>query len=297
MVLPISGFLPVPLPMMIPFMGAQSLVIGKMFGEGFQYGKRKISAMPNEEFNKLTFEDMMSNARVEMQNSIPTMQAALQDMKPMVQTVVHEFTNYLSLVISEAPKQAQQIKTSLEDVSGFTELNAKLVQLIADAKGATQSQDVLGDILVALGLERFGDQPASGSDLTIPLTTSWGLDALGKRKDKEQLIEKRQEQLAFIQSQEIKAAPAVPKRTSKQTIKIGIKAEINKISSLSRQLQNTPKSIKVIKRVRIQFKGFGRKKPATYKNVTTTIANPLIAQLAAKIKAAQKRVIQLQRAL
>ncbi len=77
MVLPVSGFLPVPLPMMIPFMGAQSLVIGKMFGEGFQYGKRKISAMPNEEFNKLTFEDMMSNARDEMKASIPTMQAAL----------------------------------------------------------------------------------------------------------------------------------------------------------------------------------------------------------------------------
>ncbi len=98
MVLPVSGFLPVPLPMMIPFMGAQSLVIGKMFGEGFQYGKRKISAMPNEEFNKLTFEDMMSNARSEMQASIPTMQAALQDMKPMVTTVVKEFLAYIELV-------------------------------------------------------------------------------------------------------------------------------------------------------------------------------------------------------
>ncbi len=98
MVLPVSGFLPVPLPMMIPFMGAQSLVIGKMFGEGFQYGKRKISAMPNEEFNKLTFEDMMSNARTEMQASIPTMQKALQDMQPMVTTVVKEFLAYIELV-------------------------------------------------------------------------------------------------------------------------------------------------------------------------------------------------------
>ncbi len=98
MVLPVSGFLPVPLPMMIPFMGAQSLVIGKMFGEGFQYGKRKISAMSNEEFNKLTFEDMMSNARTELKASIPTMQAALQDMQPMVETVVREFFNYITLI-------------------------------------------------------------------------------------------------------------------------------------------------------------------------------------------------------
>ncbi len=98
MVLPISGFLPVPLPMMIPFMGAQSLVIGKMFGEGFQYGKRKISAMSNEEFNKLTFESMMSNAREEIKASIPSMQAAMQDMAPLVDTVVREFFNYISQV-------------------------------------------------------------------------------------------------------------------------------------------------------------------------------------------------------
>ncbi len=113
MVLPVSGFLPVPLPMMIPFMGAQSLVIGKMFGEGFQYGKRKISAMPNEEFNKLTFETMMSNARDEMQASIPTMIQAMQDMKPMVAAVIHEFTNYLSLVIQAAPDTAGQVVTDI----------------------------------------------------------------------------------------------------------------------------------------------------------------------------------------
>ncbi len=111
MVLPISGFLPVPLPMMIPFMGAQSLVIGKMFGEGFQYGKRKISAMTNEEFNKLTFEDMMSNARTELRNSIPTMNAALQDMKPMVDVVVREFLQY----INEVSKTLQAVTvTGLE---------------------------------------------------------------------------------------------------------------------------------------------------------------------------------------
>ncbi len=112
MVLPISGFLPVPLPMMIPFMGAQSLVIGKMFGEGFQYGKRKISAMPNEEFNKLTFESMMSNAREEIKASVPTMAAAMQDMKPLVDVVVREFLQY----INEVSKTLQEVT-----VTGFDE--------------------------------------------------------------------------------------------------------------------------------------------------------------------------------
>ncbi len=100
--------------MMIPFMGAQSLVIGKMFGEGFQYGKRKISAMTNEEFNKLTFEDMMSNARTELRNSIPTMNAALQDMKPMVDVVVREFLQY----INEVSKTLQAVTvTGLEEAA------------------------------------------------------------------------------------------------------------------------------------------------------------------------------------
>ncbi len=200
MVLPISGFLPVPLPMMIPFMGAQSLVIGKMFGEGFQYGKRKISAMPNEEFNKLTFEAMMSNARDEMQASIPTMIQAMQDMKPMVAAVVHEFTNYLSLVIQEAPKQAEQILTSVKDVTGATALNDKLVQLIIAAQNKNESQDALGDILVALGLERFGQSAGATDMTTIPLVKLTSASTISGLTIGEAREQARQKQLAYEES-------------------------------------------------------------------------------------------------
>ncbi len=250
MVLPISGFLPVPLPMMIPFMGAQSLVIGKMFGEGFQYGKRKISAMPNEEFNKLTFEAMMSNARDEMQASIPTMQKALQDMKPMVETVVHEFTNYLSLVIEKAPQQLAQIKTSIEDVSGFTELNAKLVKLIAEAKGTSQSQDVLGDILVALGLERFG-QSAGAVDMTsagstsFPLTDTSGMSLAqheaNKKAEHARLIAAKANRPKQIQEfDSTKILPQVSRDVTKR--KAGQSAKLQR----SRLIQNISKLGKLI---------------------------------------------------
>jgi len=130
MVLPVSGFLPVPLPMMIPFMGAQSLVIGKMFGEGFQYGKRKISAMPNEEFNKLSFEDLMSNARNEIKASIPTMQQAMNDMQPMVATVVHEFIDYLKLVLEAAKQELPSTGQDLQRET--TGLSFGLVGLAAE---------------------------------------------------------------------------------------------------------------------------------------------------------------------
>ncbi len=160
MVLPVSGFLPVPLPMMIPFMGAQSLVIGKMFGEGFQYGKRKISAMPNEEFNKLTFEAMMSNARDELQASIPTMIQAMQDMKPMVAAVIHEFTNYLSLVIQNAPSQAEEIIST----AAHTLAPHDKVQI---PQGHTEELDIFGTIA-----EQFPHAHEAGAtDLGIPLTS------------------------------------------------------------------------------------------------------------------------------
>ncbi len=176
MVLPISGFLPVPLPMMIPFMGAQSLVIGKMFGEGFQYGKRKISAMPNEEFNKLTFEKMMSNARSEMQAAIPTMQQAMQDMKPMVETVVHEFTNYLSLVIAQAPQELGQVTQSIREATGFNKVNDMLVKLIADAKAGLEEQDLLKELKIlqlAFAEDMPVDSPAPTP--TVSLTSPSGI--------------------------------------------------------------------------------------------------------------------------
>ncbi len=77
MVLPIGGFMPIPLAMMIPFMATQSLVMGHAFGEAFQYGKRKISAMSNEEFNKLRLEDLAANMFKSYQFIIPDLKTSI----------------------------------------------------------------------------------------------------------------------------------------------------------------------------------------------------------------------------
>ncbi len=77
MVLPVGGFFPIPLAMMIPFMATQSLVMGEAFGKAFQFGKRKISAMSNDEFNKLDIETVASemfasykNIEIDLKQSI-----------------------------------------------------------------------------------------------------------------------------------------------------------------------------------------------------------------------------------
>lgn len=97
MSLPIGFFAPLPLPMMIAFMGIQSAVMAEQFGTMFQYGKRRISAMSNEEFNDLVknpkkMQEIFTNKLVDM---IPEMERQIQAMGPMVNVVIHEFGIYL----------------------------------------------------------------------------------------------------------------------------------------------------------------------------------------------------------
>ncbi len=90
-VLPIGGFMPIPLAMMIPFMGTQSIVMGKQFGEGFQFGKRRISAMSNEEFNKLTTQQLLLENTAEVKRMIPDIEHAIMDMRNLQEFIVKEF--------------------------------------------------------------------------------------------------------------------------------------------------------------------------------------------------------------
>ncbi len=91
MPIPISGFMPLPLAMMIPFMGAQSAVMAKQFGENFQYGKRRISAMTNEEFNKLTPAKLAERTAQELKAMIPSMESSITDMRLFQSFLVREF--------------------------------------------------------------------------------------------------------------------------------------------------------------------------------------------------------------
>ncbi len=83
--------MPLPLAMMIPFMGIQSMVMAKQFGENFQYGKRRISAMSNDDFNKLTPAKLLSNANDELRSQIPLMKQSMEDMREFQTFIVKEF--------------------------------------------------------------------------------------------------------------------------------------------------------------------------------------------------------------
>ncbi len=92
---PVTGslFAPFFFPLGIAFMGAQSAVMMKMAGENWQYGKRRISAMSNEDFNKMTPIKLYQIETAELQAIIPSIESSLQSMTPLTATIVTEMLN------------------------------------------------------------------------------------------------------------------------------------------------------------------------------------------------------------
>ncbi len=92
---PVTGslFAPFFFPLGIAFMGAQSAVMMKMAGENWQYGKRRISAMSNEDFNALTPLGLYQLETAELQQIIPSITSSLESMTPLTATIVTEMIN------------------------------------------------------------------------------------------------------------------------------------------------------------------------------------------------------------
>ncbi len=65
--------------------------MAKQFGENFQYGKRRISAMSNEEFNKLTPQKLQENANAELKAMIPAMEDSIKEMSAFQTFLIGEF--------------------------------------------------------------------------------------------------------------------------------------------------------------------------------------------------------------
>ncbi len=57
----LSGFSPMPLGIMAPFMGYQSAALAYNFGLNYEFGKRVIKSMSNEKFNKIAEDPILLN--------------------------------------------------------------------------------------------------------------------------------------------------------------------------------------------------------------------------------------------
>lgn len=113
MVFPISGFTAVPNPVMLSFMGAQSFIMMYMAGEAWQYGKRKISAMTNEEFNKLTPIELLKNQQSTLKEAIPSMEKSMEDMTPMFKTITAEMLKAIPPVVEAIGETVPDVISSI----------------------------------------------------------------------------------------------------------------------------------------------------------------------------------------
>ncbi len=107
MVLP-GTFMPFFFPLGIAFMGAQSAVMMKMAGEQWQYGKRRISAMKNEDFNKLTAIKLYQIETNELREMIPIMKKSFEDMAALNPMIVNGMItmakDFVQTLLNEAQK-------------------------------------------------------------------------------------------------------------------------------------------------------------------------------------------------
>ncbi len=99
MSLPIGFFSPLPLPIMVPFMFMQSAAMALGFGSFFQYGKRKISSMSNEEFNVLTPEALTSQLISSIDNMIPSVESSFHQMEKMNEMILQAMAKYFDQAV------------------------------------------------------------------------------------------------------------------------------------------------------------------------------------------------------
>ncbi len=116
--------MPLPLAMMIPFMGIQSAVMAKQFGENFQYGKRRISAMSNEEFNALTPAKLQERTNAELKAMIPNMKQSIIDMQGFQEFLVKEFVKMIGDILTAGLGKIigvtdDQVDQALQDIEHF----------------------------------------------------------------------------------------------------------------------------------------------------------------------------------
>ncbi len=106
---PISGFTAIPNPQMLAFMPIQSYLMMYFAGSAWQFGKRKISAKSNEEFNKLTMKTLLEEHTMELKSVIPTLEKSLDDVTPLVAILIEQYGDFIKAALAAVPQAVANI--------------------------------------------------------------------------------------------------------------------------------------------------------------------------------------------
>ncbi len=106
---PLSGFTAVPNPQMLAFMPIQSYLMMYFAGAGWQIGKRKISAIPNEEFNKMSANDLLKGFTGDLRETIPTLESSLQDITPLIRVLIEQYGDFVRQALAAVPQAISNV--------------------------------------------------------------------------------------------------------------------------------------------------------------------------------------------
>ncbi len=85
-------------------MPIQSYLMMYFAGSAWQYGKRKISAMSNEEFNKLDMKTLLEQHTMELKSVIPTLERSLNDVTPLVAILIEQYGDFIKEALKAVPQ-------------------------------------------------------------------------------------------------------------------------------------------------------------------------------------------------
>ncbi len=101
---PISGFTAIPNPQMLAFMPIQSYLMMYFAGAGWQIGKRKVSAIPNDKFNPMSAKDLLEGFTADLKDSIPVLERSLQDITPLIKILIEQYGDFIKEAIAATPQ-------------------------------------------------------------------------------------------------------------------------------------------------------------------------------------------------
>ncbi len=125
---PISGFTAIPNPQMLAFMPIQSYLMMYFAGAGWQIGKRKISAIPNEEFNKMSANDLLKGFTADLREAIPTLESSMNDVTPLVKIMIQQYGDFVREAIKALPEAIGNIFSQSGQSGDSTITNVRLSQ-------------------------------------------------------------------------------------------------------------------------------------------------------------------------
>ncbi len=186
-------------------MPIQSYLMMYFAGAGWQIGKRKISAIPNEEFNKMSANDLLKGFTADLRETIPTLESSMNDVTPLIKTLIEQYGDFIRIAIETIPQLAQNVVGGTAGANLQSNLQGfdNILKWIKQQFPNLPESDAM---LMTVKIDKINRNLASTKFEAPPLSTIKGLTVPEAQQ------QARDKQIAFEKVQELARQKSVPGR-------------------------------------------------------------------------------------